>query len=66
MYDIYIRVSDMYISVIAIVLTNAALGSSVSRNARTNEAIDNIPTTTTMFTWAGTAFVDIYNISIAT
>ena len=49
-----------------IVLTNAALGSSVSRNARTNEAIDNISTATTILAWIGTAFVDICNISIET
>ena len=66
MYDLYIRASDMCITVLIIVLTNAALGPRITRSARTNEAIDNIRTATTILAWTGTAFVDICSIPIET
>ena len=58
--------ADMCISVIVIVLTNAALGSRITRNARTIEAIDNIRTATTIVAWVGTAFIYICNIPTET
>ena len=46
---------------LAMIHTATTFFTSVSRNTRTTEVIDQVGATSTILAWIRTAFVDVYN-----